>query len=322
LSGVEVDALWLRLAVGLLGAVLGAAWLGVLAVVEWAAWVLVLPSRRPGVLEAQVTFMTDPDCPERRLGEPIEATAADGVRLAGIWHAADEADPSALGRGRVVFLIHGFAEDPSSLRARMEALNRHGWHVAALDVRAHGRSGGDRGSFGGREAGDVSAWVLALSASGRLSADPAVAIWGRSMGAAIALRAAADDPRVAAVVLEAPYLDLEETFVRVLKRKRVPLAGLLARLVLRRASRLAGVPLARPRPVDVAPRVAAAAMVIHGADDPLIPAADARRLAQAFPRPAPYVEVAAAGHNSVVDVGGAPLLERVATFLDEAVARG
>src|SRR5207302_3585174 len=135
---------------------------------------------------------------------------------------------------------HGFAEDPSALLARMEALNRHGWDAAALDARAHGRSGGDRGSFGGREAADVAAWVDALRASGRAGPGP-LAVWGRSMGAAIALRATAADRRVSALVLEAPYLDLEAALGVVLRRKRVPLPAIMARLILRRARALAGV---------------------------------------------------------------------------------
>ncbi len=303
--------------VGLGGFALGAAGVAGMAVVEWAAWVMVLPNRRPGAIFAQGVLATDPASPERRLGEPIEVTAAAGVRLVGIWHPAGEESR----HGRVVLLIHGFAEDPSSLQARMEALNRHGWDVAALDTRAHGRSGGDRGSFGGREAADVAAWIDALAASGRLAGSPpVVAVWGRSMGAAIAARAAADDPRVAALVLEAPYLDLEETLRGILRRRRVPLPGLLARLILRRAQGLAGVSLDRPRPIDLAPRIEIPVLVIHGANDSLIPAADARRLAESFPRPAPLIVVAGAGHNSVVEVGGRTLLEQIAGFLDDAVA--
>ena len=303
-------------AVGAGGFVLGLAGVAILAVVDWAAWVIVLPNRRPGAIEAQVAFETDPDSPGRRIGSPIEAVAADGARLAGVWHAADGS-----GRhGRVLLLIHGFAEDPYTLRERMEALNRHGWDVAALDTRAHGRSGGDRGSFGGREAADVAAWIDALAASGKLTGGrPVVAVWGRSMGATIAARAAVVDPRVAALVLEAPYLDLEATLREILRRKRVPLPRMLAGLIMRRAGALAGVSLTRPRPIDMAPRINVPTLVVHGANDSLIPVADARRLALAFPRPAPFVEVPGAGHNSVVDVGGADLLERIASFLDDAV---
>ncbi len=294
------------------GLTLGAVGVAGIAIVDWAAWMLVLPGRRASTPSSKAG--TGPRPP----GEPIEARASDDVRLSGTWHPADPT-----GRhGRVVLLIHGFAEDPSALAAQLIALNRHGWDVAALDNRAHGQSGGDRGSFGGREAADVTAWIDALKASKRLNGpSPVVAVWGRSMGAAVAARAGADDPRIAALVLEAPYLDLEETIRGILRRRRIPFAVVLARLIVRRARRLAGVSLVAPRPIDLAPRIGARTLILHGENDSLIPAADARRLALAFLRPALFIEVAGAGHNSVVDVGGADLLERVASFLDEAVAR-
>jgi pimeloyl-ACP methyl ester carboxylesterase len=56
-------------------------------------------------------------------------------------------------------------------------------------------------------------------------------------------------------------------------------------------------------------------LVIHGAADTLVPLADARRLAVAFPNPAPLIEVPGAGHSNVIDVGGPDLLERIAAFL-------
>ncbi len=290
----------------------------VLAIVDWAAWVLVLPSRRPGTLAAQVDFALNIGSLERSIGDPIKVQGVDGVKLAGLWH--ESSHPQGRCRGTVL-LIHGFAEDPSGLRARMEALNAHGWNVAALDVRAHGRSEGDRGTFGARESKDVTSWMAKLSESARISAEsPTLAIWGRSMGAAIAIRAAAENRSTfAALILEAPYIDLKSTFIRVLTRKRVPFPRLFARLILRRACTLAGASLAHPRPIDMAPSVHAPTMIIHGSEDSLIPMAEIRTLARLFAQPAEVIEVLGGGHNTVVEVGGPPLLDRVATFLDHAV---
>jgi alpha-beta hydrolase superfamily lysophospholipase len=290
--------------VGVAGLLAGLAGCLSMVVVDWAAWILVLPGRRAGALAQEAA-------PGGVEGQPITAVAPDGVRLAGDWHAA--AGGAAKG---TVLVLHGLAEEPTALRERIDALTRHGWNVAAVDTRAHGRSGGDRGSFGGREGADVGSWIDALG----IRACGPVAVWGRSMGAAVAARAAADDPRVAAVVLEAPYLDLTETLATVLRRKHIPGSKLLARLILRRAHRLAGVSLARPRPIDLVRRITRPALVVHGTGDRLIPTDDARRLARSFPRPATFIEVAGAGHADVVEVGGADLLDRIATFLDEAPA--
>lgn len=307
-----MQSVFWTVAVGVGGFLVGFVGCAVVAVVDWVAWVMVLPSRRAGTLAAEVGLprSTEPDDPGGKPGEPIEASAADGVRLAGVWYPGQGEVPG----GRVVLVIRGFAEYPPARLARTEALREAGWHVAALDTRAHGRSGGDRGSFGAREAGDVSAWLDALAAQGRLGPGP-LAVWGRSMGAAIAIRAAANDRRVAALVLEAPFMDLERTLVLILRRRRLPLASVMAKLILRKAHSLAGVSLARPRPIDVAPGVKVPALVIHGSDDSLIPADQARSLARAFAIPAEYLEVEGAGHTSVVEVGGEALLGRVTAFL-------
>ena len=188
-------------------------------------------------------------------------------------------------------------------------------------MRAHGRSGGDRSSFSGREAGDVSAWIDALAGLSKLEGVPIVALWGRSMGAAIALRAAANDARIAAIVLESPYVDLEATLVVLLKRKKVPFPRLLSWRILRRAKVLAGVSLTQPRPIDLAVKLDAQVLILHGSADRLTPPDDAQQLARVIPRGASVIEVPGARHIDVIDVGGDALLEQIATFLDESVAR-
>ena len=295
-----------RFSVGVLGFAFGLIACGALVVVEWAAWTMVTPGRRLGA--AQV---------EASLGETIETRAGDGTRLAGVWVPAKV--EVGEDRGGTVLLLHGFAEPPSAMNGRVAALTGCGWDVAALDLRGYGRSEGDHSTFGGREASDLRTWIDALA--GRIGPGAKVAAWGRSMGAAIALRAAAEDPRIAALVLEAPYLDLEEALAALLRRFRLPMPRPLARLALARAGSLAGVSLTRPRPLDLAPRVATPTLIVHGADDRLIPLADARRLAEAFPRPALLIDVAGAGHADAIAVGGDALLGRIATFLREAMPR-
>jgi competence protein ComEC len=292
---------WIKAVATILGLAAGAALCLLVTVAEWGAWSLVMPGRRPPSKD-----------PGEWPGLPIEATAPDGVRLAGTWF------PSPVPSGRVLLLLHGLAEDRSALLGRAPALNRRGWGVAVLDARASGESGGRRGSMGGREADDIRAWLDALT--GLAGPDPDFAAWGRSMGASTALKAAAIDPRIAALVLEAPYLDLASAVAAVLRRLRLP--GVLARLVLLRARMLAGVALDRPRPIDLAPRVHAPTLILHGTEDPIAPIAGARTLAAAFPRPAEVLEVAEAGHANVVGLGGDPLMDRVGAFLDAIPPRG
>ncbi len=307
----------LQLAAGLLGFAAGVFACLVLAVVEFGAWALVLPPR--STLKEGDDPGSDPVTGEpRALVEQIVVRASDGALLAARWLPA----PGPAATGRTVLLLHGFAETSTRLEThRAAVLNRHGWNVASLDSRGYGRSQGPYATFGGREAGDIRVWLDALSERiARIG--PGVpfqpALWGRSMGAAIALRAAAGDHRPVALVLESPMVDLHASLAFVLRQRLLPFPRLLAGLVIRRAGKIAGIPLDRPRAIESGARVACFTAIVHGTDDPLVAIAEARRLADAFRSPARTFDVPGAKHTDVVDVGGDDLLDRIAEFLDEA----
>ncbi len=238
------------------------------------------------------------------------------MKLAGTWYPA-----AGENTGRTAILLHGFAEASGALQAqRLAALQRAAWNVAALDSRAYGRSGGTFASFGGREVGDVRIWIDSLAGKLGTARLFLPVLWGRSMGAAIAVRAAAADPRIRALILESPLVDLDLAMASWFRNHRFPCAHLLAQLVTRRAGRLAGVSLTRPRPIEVASRVHRPVLIVHGSDDTLVTGREVQQLAAAFPNPAGRIEVPGAGHADVVAIGGDALLERIIQFLREASA--
>jgi alpha-beta hydrolase superfamily lysophospholipase len=293
--------------VAVAGFVLGALFCLVLAVAEWGGWMLVAPRRRLEV-GARVE--------EPEPGEPIQVTTADGLRLAGVWYPA-----TARISGRTAIVIHGYAEDPRGFRDRARALAARGWNAAALDLRGHGESEREHTSFGGRESDDLHAWIEVLTE--RIGPAMTLAVWGRSMGAAVALRAAAEDDaaQIAALVLESPYHDLESVIAVLVRRFRLPWPRLLARLIAHRAETLAGVSLTRPRPLDLALNVAVPTLIVHGSNDTLITLDDVRLLAAALPAARPLIEVPGARHTDIIEVGGPALLDRIVLFL-EAAAEG
>lgn len=298
-----VPSQWVSSLIVVLAFVAGLGACLVWGVVEWGAWALVSPGRRH-----------DPDRPDEEPApwEPLSARASDGTSLRGAWLGSDQAD------GRTLALLHGFGEDRSALLSRAEALSLRGWNVAVLDSRGRGQSEGDRTSFGGRESHDLLAWLDVLSE--RLGPDARLAAWGRSMGATTVLKAAVEDKdgRLRAVVLEAPYPDLKPAVKSWLSHLRLP--GFFAGLLLRRAKALAGVSLHEPTPLELAASVHIPALLLAGSDDPLAPPDQARRLASAFPSPATVIEVPGARHADVFDLGGDPLADQVAAFLNDAVS--
>lgn len=301
----KMTNLLIRISIGLIGIVAGCASIFSALVIEWGAWALVSPTGRGR------RGLSEP--PRGVSWAPIETIAVDGARLSGELRTLVE------GRSRgVVLLLHGFAEDRGVLEPRGDRLMNMGFEVAIVDLRGHGMSGGERVSFGGYESADVSAWLNVLDRRDRAAGEGGgYAVWGRSMGASIALRAAAVDPRIKGLILEASYADLAVATANWLKRMRIP--ALLAKPILLRAKMLAGVPLDLPRPIDVAPLVSAPILMIHGALDPIAPVAEARRLAAALKGSVRFVEAPAAHHTDVVELGGDRVYQEIRLFLEDAL---
>ena len=306
-----------RLLISLLSFLTGLLACILLAIVEFGAWALIVPGRgRAGDAKSDEHSAS---ATESQLGiRPIQAVGSDGTKLAGLWHPAADREG-----GRTVLLLHGFAEPSGSLQPqRTLALVRNNWNVAALDLRGYGRSDGMFASFGGREAADVRAWIDSLENQPGLSGPLVPVLWGRSMGAAIAVRAAAEDPRIKALVLESPMVDLDEAMAVWFRKRHFPFPKLLARLVTRRAGQLAGVSLSRPAPIELARRVRCPVLIAHGGDDRLVSTESVRRLARAFAEPPAMIEVPGAGHADVISIGGEAILDQIVRFLQGAVTAG
>jgi pimeloyl-ACP methyl ester carboxylesterase len=213
---------------------------------------------------------------------------SDGVALlARHWPA------TAPVRGAAV-LVHGFngSKDDPGVVAVADSLAALGLDVVGYDARGHGRSGGQC-TLGDRERHDVAAAVeVARARSSR------VVLVGASMGAIAALRHAAVDPRVSGVVaVSSPARWRLPRTLRTLGAAALtqtrPGRWLAARhLNVRLVPRWS-----RPEPpVALASRLRMPLVVVHGASDRFIPAAEARVLARAAGGPCRLVVVPRMGH--------------------------
>lgn len=119
--------------------------------------------------------------------------ADDGILLSG-WYL-----PS---RNRAaVVVLHGSGETRAGVRAESTVLANHGYGVLLFDARGHGRSAGTGMSLGWFGDLDVSAAVSFVAR--RDDVDVArIGVLGESMGGEEAIGAAANDPRISAVVAE------------------------------------------------------------------------------------------------------------------------
>jgi pimeloyl-ACP methyl ester carboxylesterase len=252
-----------------------------------AADVLLHPARRPVTKQPAVPF------------EAVEFDGA-GVKLAGWWfHAARR-------RGTVVFL-HGTTDNRAAGIGVAEHFFAHGYDVIAYDSRAHGESGGDMCTYGFHEKQDLRR-VL-----DRVEVRPIVAM-GFSMGAAIALQAAADDPRIAAIVSVSAFSDL-----RTVVHEHAPFFATRRSVdaALKAAEKKAGFRADDVSPMAAAARIRVPTLVIHGEHDEETPPDHGRRIFAALPGPKRLILVPNGGHSYIVD---AAVWRDIDDWLDAALA--
>jgi len=146
-----------------------------------------------------------------------------------------------------------------------------------LDLRGHGASGGERFSFGHLERIEVMAAVDLLMAEGVPAGQ--VGVLGVSMGAATAIGAAADDPRIGALWSDSGYADIRPIIeARWPGDSGLPMTFLRAALLAHRLR--FGFDLGGVRPEDEIARVAPRPIqLVHGTADATVPYEHAQRLA-------------------------------------------
>ncbi len=234
-------------------------------------------------------------------GEEVALTTADGLTLRG-WYA-----PSR--NGAAVAVLHGLGGSRLQLLPVAADLARRGYGVLALDLRAHGESGGARTTLGEAEQRDVAAAVAFLAA--RPEVDPRrLGALGFSLGGMALALEAAGDARLAAVALAGVPPSLAD-----LVRTDEPGArGEVSLLALRAA----GVAVDAIRPADALCRLAPRPLLlVFGAADPAAAAAGALRARACGP--VRLVVIPGVDHQGYAAAGAARFEAALAAFLDEAL---
>lgn len=254
------------------------------------------------------------------LGVPAETvsfTAADGVELAGWWLGVPEPPASVTSprHERVVICVHGHRGNKADMLGIGSGLWRAGNTVVMFDFRGCGESGDGRQSLAHTEQQDLSAAVDLVR---RRSPSASIAVVGFSMGASTAILTAARDSRIEALVLDSPFATMSDVIATAYRRFRLPTGPLLPLADL--ATRLRyGYTFAQVRPIDVIAELAPRPiLLLHGADDSVIPVSHAHDLFDAAGDPKQLRVFDDADHCGGYFADRPGYIDLVARFLDEA----
>jgi fermentation-respiration switch protein FrsA (DUF1100 family) len=228
--------------------------------------------------------------------EQVRFRTADGLTLHAWWHPGEDV-PGEPGldatRRPVVLWCHGNAGNITHREGNLRALAARGLAVFIFDYRGYGLSEGSPGEKGVYRDADA-AYRYLVDETG--IAPARIVVFGRSLGAAVALDLALREP-VAGLVMESAF---ENT--KAMAKLQMPLlpVGWLLRSKFDNLGRIGGlkVPL----------------LMVHGDRDTLVPTAQGRAVFAAAPEPKRFYAIAGAGHNDTAEVGGKPYFDAFVRF--------
>lgn len=239
--------------------------------------------RPPRMTDGKAMYVLKRLTPED-LGLPFESVtfsvqdvaSRQSLKLAAWWIGA------ALPSSRTVLILHGYSDAKVGGIAWAPIWRSLGWNVLAIDLRAHGESEGIHSTGGYFEREDVSQIIDQIRAA-RPTSTQAIALFGVSLGAAVACGVGAMRDDLSAVILESPYSDFRLAIASHGRRMGMPIEWAYG-LAYRFAERLSGARFDEVKPIDLIPQIRAPLLIIHAGGDTFVLAHEVAALQQALQR--------------------------------------
>jgi pimeloyl-ACP methyl ester carboxylesterase len=273
--------------------------------------ILLQPHKRTKEWYARFTSVLQP----RDVGLPQEdlwLTTPDGIKLS-CWLVAREKP-----RGTIIYL-HGVGDCKIGGVPHAAFFFSQGYNVFLYDSRYHGESGGKYCTYGFYERHDVSTVIDYLQRREDLKPGK-ITLFGTSMGAAIAIQAAAIDARIVAVVAEASFTTLRSIAVDYQKRLIKLPWHFLRNVALARSQKVAGFKARYVSPLADVRKLHCPVLFVHGLKDTFIDVQYSRDLYDVAPEPKQLYLVEGATHTDVWDVGGKKYQDVLAAFFKSALS--
>ncbi|MHC4304381.1 MAG: alpha/beta hydrolase [Planctomycetota bacterium] len=227
---------------------------------------------------------TDPP-PHLAGAESVWFRSADGTRLHGWFIPAG--GPALVERIPTILHVHGNAGNIESHVGFTEYLPAAGFNLFIFDYRGYGQSEGRARRRGPLIADSQAALDAVLT---RNDVNPArIALYAQSLGGAIGLNLMADRPEIRAAVIESSFASWRDMAASAVGGDPPGAVSRFLASILINDDR---------RPLDAVARIDRPILLIHGADDTIIPVSHSRRLSEAGPT-TELVEIAGGDHNTL-----------------------
>jgi len=260
------------------------------AAILWLAW----------LLQGRLMYFPAGDVPApEQVGltavDAVSFQTTDGLRLNAWFVKAPGSSPHP-----AVLVFNGNAGNRAYRAPLAAALRRHGLHVLLTDYRGYGGNPGAPSERG--LAADAAAARAYLAGREDVDAERII-YFGESLGTAVAVRLAVDQPP-AALILRSPFTSMSD-----IARYHYPF--LPVRLLLRD----------RFETIDQIRRVRVPLLVIAGGQDAIVPVEHSQRLYEAAGDPKTLLVLPEADHNDMELLAGAEMIAAIVQLI-EALSDG
>ena len=216
---------------------------------------------------------------------------SDGLTLHG-WFAGPHENGKPIATRFVLLWFHGNAGNLTDRYDHLKVFIRIPIQVFIIDYRGYGKSDGSPSEEGLYRDADA-AWSFLLKEKNFKPEQ--IILFGESLGGAVAVDLASR-VKPAALILQSTFTSVPD-----MAAHHYPfIPRFLIRTRMDSLSKIA--------------RVRCPMLILHGAQDDVVPIALDRRLFEAAPQPKEFCEIAGAGHNDMDLVGGEAYLECIRAF--------
>ena len=197
--------------------------------------------------------------------------------------------------------LHGSALNIGANITHARRFHQMGFSVFLISYRGYGKSDGTFPTEAQIYADAQAAWTYLVKQKG---IDPkAIFIYGHSLGGAVAIQLAIDNPAAGGLIVEAAFTSIADMARRIPKYRIFPLELIVHE---------------RFDSIEKVGRLQPPVLYIHGTDDKLVPSEMSSELYKHTASSKQLKFIPGGGHNNSASVGGDEYLQAVKNFIDFA----
>lgn len=218
-----------------------------------------------------------------------------------------------------ILLVHGIRGSKAYFFEQSKTLAEKGYNSVALDLRAHGFSGGTHCTFGVKEKKDIATLIDHLNNDEGINNN--IGIWGQSLGGAIALQALAFDERIQFGIIESTFSNfhlITNDYARQYAGFGIPA---FTEYQVNRAAKIADFNPKEAYPIEACKHITQPIFMVHGTKDRRIKIEYGKQnFEQLKSNKKQFYEIPDGNHYNVWQIDGDKYFEKVFEFIAECLA--